>query len=129
MHKNCFNFNRRTFLNYGFPETPENMLLDRLLCIYALMYKCSIKTVVIIEEVKKSDKVFKDWVSLHGSPGFLPVLWARHFVLCHLFKNDEIANTFGRQRLPPELRTGYLLHSIIKTSSYGAKSRLAYCPL
>lgn len=57
VHKNCFNFNRRTFLNYGFPETPENMLFDRLLCIYALMYKCSIKTVVIIEEVKKSDKV------------------------------------------------------------------------
>lgn len=33
------------------------MLLDKIAFIYALMYKCIIKIVVIIEEVKKSDRV------------------------------------------------------------------------
>lgn len=75
------------------------MLLDGLLCIYALIYKCII---VIIEEVKGLDEIQGLGQSSQVSC-VSPRLVAKHFVPHHLFKNIHIANSIGRQRwcLPP----------------------------
>lgn len=56
VHKSCFHFNRKIFLNYGFLPMSENTRLDRLFCTYVLIYKCII-IIIIIEEVKWLDKV------------------------------------------------------------------------
>lgn len=50
VHQSCCDVNR-TLLNYGFPQTPGNTLLDRLFHIYILIYRCVI-IIVNIEEVK-----------------------------------------------------------------------------
>ena len=73
------------------------MLLDGLFCIYALIYKCIIITIVIIEEVKGLNKIQGLGQSSQISC-VSPGLVVKHFVLHHLFKNIYVANSIEGQR-------------------------------
>lgn len=85
------------------------MLLDGLFCTNALIYKCIITIIVIIEEVKGIDEIQGLGQFSQVSYVFLHLV-GKHCVLHHLFKNIYIANSIARQRwclLPSQEQATY----------------------